>query len=415
MAYNASEQLITAPVSIRNLQDCFGLGSSDLGTIITTANINMWARFKPVKLATVGLITNAQRASVNHGIVMPEPVTGSSLTAGLIQDASANEWAYDKPVGTSASPFRLADFANTISQGYYHAATPPIQINYPKNGWTFMRGASSSRIFSINFELDPSDSAINLQASDFTEVLNLNEYKFVAYIQDIGMSASDFILVDGQISGDTIDFTIPSGTGSYNKNVWVCMYRFLSGRYELLPIPKGTHYSPDNMVLHIVDDASASGGGIPGNTTQEMFENVEFSPTLDGTYRTAWVSTDPGTGKWCMVSQGSLYVKMTLQNTSGSTSTVQRAHFQLDLNGQGMVSATTMYNSSKQAVTSVSIANNGTATIYLFFDGIFTGIGSDWTSSNKNSSWSMDFQRNGATLLGCDIYAMQGTDGWVER
>lgn len=78
MAYNAEEKLITAPVSIRNLQDCFGLGDADLGTIITNAAINMWARFKPVKLATVGLITDAQRASVNHGIIMPEPVTDSS-------------------------------------------------------------------------------------------------------------------------------------------------------------------------------------------------------------------------------------------------------------------------------------------------------------------------------------------------
>lgn len=415
MAYNAEEQLITAPVSIRNLQDCFGLGDADLGTIITNAAINMWARFKPVKLATVGLITDAQRASVNHGIIMPEPVTGSSLTGSLIQDASANVWTYERPTGTYSSPFRLADFANTISQGYFHGAVPPIQINYPKNGWTFMRGASSSRIFTINFELDPSDSAINLQAEDFTEVLDLNEYKFVAYIQDIGMGSSDFILVDGQISGDTIDFTIPSGTGSYNKKVSVCMYRYQSGRYELLPIPMGTHYDPSDMLLKIVDDASASGGGIPGNNTQEMFENVEFSPTLNGTYRTAWVTTDPGTGQWCMVSQGSLYVKMTLSNTSGSTSTVQRGHFQLDLNGLGPVSATTMYNASKSAVTSVQIANNGTATIYLFFDGIFTGIGSDWTSSNKNSSWSMDFTRNGATLLGCDIYAMKGTDGWTER
>ena len=145
------------------------------------------------------------------------------------------------------------------------------------------------------------------------------------------------------------------------------------------------------------------------------FENIEFCPTLDGTYRTAWVSTDAGTGKWCMVSQGSLFVKMTLANTSGSTSTVQRAHFQLALDVLEPVSAIRMYNSSKQQVQSVSIPNNGQVTIYLEYDGIFNGLGSDWTNSNKNTTWSMDFQRNGATLLGCDIYAMSGTDGWVER
>lgn len=419
MAYNASEQLITAPVSIRNLQDCFGLGSGDLGTIIATANINMWARFKPVKLATVGLITDAQRASVNHGITLPD-ITRGDISASNVMDAAANAatWGYDRPTGGASEPFRLADFANTISQGYFHGAHPFIEVNYPRNGWTFIKGGTS-RALMILFDTDPYDQAINLHASDFTGLMDLREFKFVAYIQDIGLFESDDYILgsDGEPTGTSISAVIPSTTGSYTKNVYLCMYRSVSGAStkEFFPLPMGTDYDPGALKVNIKDDASASGGGIPGGTTQEMFENIEFCPTLDGTYRTAWVSTDAGTGQWCMVSQGSLYVKMTLQNTSGSTSTVQRAHFQLDLNGQGMVSATTMYNSNKQAVTSVSIANNGTATIYLFFDAIFTGIGSDWTNSNKNNSWSMDFQRNGATLLGCDIYAMSGTDGWVER
>lgn len=419
MPYNNSERMIVAPVSIRDVQIATGCGDNDLGTLIANANINMWARFKPVKLATVGLITDAQRASVNHGITLPD-ITRGSITASNVMDAAANAatWGYDKPTGGASEPFRLADFANTISQGYYHGAHPFIEVNYPRGGWTFVKGGTS-RALIILFDTDPYDQAINLHASDFTGLMDLREFKFVAYIQDIGLFESDDYILDayGEPTGTSISAVIPSTTGSYTKNVYLCMYRSVSGdsTMEIFPLPMGTDYDPGALVVNIKDDASASGGGIPGGTTQEMFENIEFCPTLDGTYRTAWVSTDAGTGQWCMVSQGSLYVKMTLQNTSGSTSTVQRAHFQLDLNGQGMVSATTMYNSNKQAVTSVSIANNGTATIYLFFDAIFTGIGSDWTNSNKNSSWSMDFQRNGATLLGCDIYAMSGTDGWVER
>lgn len=419
MAYNASEQLITAPVSIRNLQDCFGLGSGDLGTIITTANINMWARFKPVKLATVGLITDAQRASVNHGITLPD-ITRGSITASNVMDAAANAatWGYDRPTGGASEPFRLADFANTISQGYYHGAHPFIEVNYPRGGWTFVKGGTS-RALMILFDTDPYDQAINLHASDFTGLMDLREFKFVAYIQDIGLFESyDYILnADGEPTGTSISAVIPSTTGSYVKNVYLCMYRSVSGgsTKEMFPLPMGNDYDPGALVVNIKDDASASGGGIPGGTTQEMFENIEFSPALNGTYRTAWVSTDAGTGQWCMVSQGSLFVKMTLANTSGSTSTVQRAHFQLALDNLEPASAIRMYNSSKQQVQSVSIPNNGQVTIYLEYDGIFNGLGSDWTNSNKNSSWSMDFQRNGATLLGCDIYAMSGTDGWVER
>lgn len=419
MPYNNNERMIVAPVSIRDVQIATGCGDNDLGTLITNANINMWARFKPVRYPSVGLITDAQRASVNHGITLPD-ITRGSITASNVMDAAANAatWGYDKPTGGASEPFRLADFANTISHGYYHGAHPFIEVNYPRGGWTFVKGGTS-RALIIFFDTDPYDPAINLHASDFTGLMDLREFKFVAYIQDIGLFESDDYILNayGEPTGTSISAVIPSTTGSYTKNVYLCMYRSVSGgsTMEIFPLPMGTDYDPGALKVNIKDDASAGGGGIPGGTTQEMFENVEFCPTLDGTYRTAWVSTDAGTGQWCIVSQGSLFVKMTLANTSGSTSTVQRAHFQLALDDLEPVSAIRMYNSSKQQVQSVSIPNNGQVTIYLEYDGIFNGLGSDWTNSNKNSSWSMDFQRNGATLLGCDIYAMSGTDGWVER
>lgn len=418
MPYNNSERMIVAPVSIRDVQIATGCGDNDLGTLITNANINMWARFKPVRYPSVGLITDAQRASVNHGISIPTPETGTSVTSQKVIDAAANygDWAYLKPTGGASQPFRLADFANTISQGYYHAAQPPIQLNYPRGGWTFIKGGTSKALV-MSFDLDPNDSAVNLQSYDFMGSLDLRQYKLITYVDGIGLfEADDFILdSEGEVSGSTIAVMIPSTTGSYSREAYVCMYRTNGNTKEFLPIMASDEYTPDNLTIYIKDDAEASGGGIPGADTQEMFNNVEFSSELNGTYRTAWVSTDNGTAEWCLVSQGSLYVKMTLKNTSGSTSTVQRAHFQLDLNGQGLVSATTMYNSSKSAVTSVQIANNGTATIYLFFDAIFSGLGSDWSTSNKNSSWSMDFVRNSATLFGGDIYAMSGTNGWVAR
>ena len=418
MPYNNSERMIVAPVSIRDVQIATGCGDNDLGTLITNANINMWARFKPVRYPSVGLITDAQRASVNHGISIPTPETGTSVTSQKVIDAAANygDWAYLKPTGGASQPFRLADFANTISQGYYHAAQPPIQLNYPRGGWTFIKGGTSKALV-MSFDLDPSDSAVNLQSYDFMGSLDLRQYKLITYVDGIGLfEADDFILdSEGEVSGSTIAVMIPSTTGSYSREAYVCMYRTNGNTKEFLPIMASDGYTPDNLTIYIKDDAEASGGGIPGADTQEMFNNVEFSSELNGTYRTAWVSTDNGTAEWCLVSQGSLYVKMTLKNTSGSTSTVQRAHFQLDLNGQGLVSSTTMYNSSKSAVTSVQIANNGTATIYLFFDAIFSGLGSDWSTSNKNSSWSMDFVRNSATLFGGDIYAMSGTNGWVAR
>ena len=239
-------------------------------------------------------------------------------------------------------------------------------------------------------------------------------------------ASDDPILDNDEIAGNTIAVTLPSGTGTYDCDVYICMYRFnnSTNRYEFQPLPKQGDYNPEYYTLHVIDDAQASGGGISGNDTEEMFNQVLFSyalgnPNDDSAYKTAWETTDNGTAKWCMRCNGSLYVKMTLTNTSTSTKNLQRSAFQLDLSGLGPVSATHLYDSSKaqRDTSGVNIAGNGgTATIYLEFDTIFPRIGGDWNSSNINSDWSMDMARAGATLFGGDIYAHKNsTQGWYQR
>lgn len=421
MSYSSG--IITAPVSIRDVQNALGVSSTDLGTLCTSGRINKFARYKPVRFASVAPITNANRRSVAQGLVLPSPVTGSSKTGALIRSACEGDWGYNLPLGGASSPYRLTDFANPenrTSYGYDHNAVPPIQVNYPRDGWQYVKGSGKNLL--IYVDLDPGDSATNLQSDDLTAAgINLNEWTLICYvdwpIQRI-YESDDTILNGGQISGNTIlinNLNVPSAYT--NVEVYICMYRMNGSTVEFQPLPKQGDFNPQVFYLDILDDAEASGGGVPGSDTEEMFKNVEFSYNLNGTYHYAWDCTDNGTALYCMKSLGSLYVKMNLRNTSGNTSTVQRGHFQLDLNGTGLVSATTMYNSSKQSVSSVSIPNNTTVTIYLFFDAIFNRLPSaEWNTSNKNSSWSMDFVRNGATLFGGDIYAMySGTEGWVTR
>ena len=420
-----SNGIITAPVTDSDLKTLFGVGNN-ISEWCNNGAINKFARYKSVPLAKRELLTNADRQSVAHGITIPDVVTSSSITGAAIEDAAGNDWEYHLPGGGANELYREADFCNCehpSSPGYYHDAVPPIQVVYPRDGWTFMRGSDSGRWLTIYIDLDPDDSAINLQSYDFVASgLNLNEWTLIAYVDSNYLStkifaSDDTILNDGEIAGNTISINIPSGTGSYDADVYICMYRFNNsiGRYEFLPLPKQGDYNPYVFTLHVVDDAQQSGGGVPGSTTEEMFQNVSFSYGLNGTYKTAWDCTDGGTGKWAMKSAGSLYVKMTLANTSNRSSTIDRSDFELDLNGLGAVTPTTLYNSNKQSVSSITIAAGGTATVYMFFDAIFTGL-SGWYQSGKNDNWSMDFARNGATLFGCDIYAYYSqTEGWTER
>lgn len=74
MSYDSTTRRIVAPVSIRDLQRCMGLTSTDLGTLIRTGNVNIWARYKPIPCLiqnsnnTPKPLTDQQRAEENFGM-----------------------------------------------------------------------------------------------------------------------------------------------------------------------------------------------------------------------------------------------------------------------------------------------------------------------------------------------------------
>ena len=415
-----SNGIITAPVSFVDVNHVLGTSHTDLGALCKDVNINKFARYKPIRSSVIGLLTEADRRAANHGIQVPDTSISSQKNLTAIQDAAGNDWEYVKPNGGSNSPYRLHDFGNTVSltgEGYYHNAVPPIQVNYPRNGWTYTRGSGNSRTFGIYIDLDPDDSTRNLQCADFVNSgLNLNEWTLIVgvdspYFSQKVFEASGPILDDGELGENAVFITIPSGSGSYTADIYVCLYREISNnRYEFMPLPKQGDYNPMVMKLHIKDDASASGGGIEG----DVFTETTASYSLNGTYRPLSDFTDGGNCKYALRSStGNLYMCLKLTNKSGSTKTINRSDFELALDNITSVPQK-LYNSSKSSVSSVTVNNNATVTVYLEWEAIFAQS-SDWNSSTKNSNWSFDLTRSGAYLVGSDMYVFKGTDGWVSR
>ena len=167
MAYNAATGVITAPVSIRDLQKCFLVilskttsgvttrkQSADLGTILSTIvgstvegwtvesriYMNMWAKYKPViKASIVRALTDAERASVNYGInnIPTWDNINKMATFWLLENHSSatnypecglkdEYWAYEIPQGTLTAPLRITDYAKSTTVGYYHNAQAPV-------------------------------------------------------------------------------------------------------------------------------------------------------------------------------------------------------------------------------------------------------------------------------------------------
>ena len=136
MSYNATTHIITAPVSIYDVQRALSHSSNDLGTLIRNGNINMWAKWKPIKAPVIGLITS-EIMRTTEGVYR----YGIKRNAGSIPlwnpstgELSHDVWTYDRPTGASASPYRLADFGNWdthANPGYYHNAPCPVRVAFP--------------------------------------------------------------------------------------------------------------------------------------------------------------------------------------------------------------------------------------------------------------------------------------------
>ena len=50
MAYDPVSAIISAPVSIYDVQQCFGSGRNDVGGLIANININKWAKYNNLDL-----------------------------------------------------------------------------------------------------------------------------------------------------------------------------------------------------------------------------------------------------------------------------------------------------------------------------------------------------------------------------
>lgn len=134
--------VISAPVEISDIQSAIGAtAGGDIGQLCTHVNINMWAKFKPVKSAQVDLIDTTPQLSgttwnesystpwwvycwntmnnpIKFGI---QPRTGSALNSLYsAYYAKGVEWQYYRPTGWQF-PYRALDFL-----GYNHKASRPI-------------------------------------------------------------------------------------------------------------------------------------------------------------------------------------------------------------------------------------------------------------------------------------------------
>ena len=138
---SVSNGIITAPVSIKDVQKVLGETSNDLATLCKSNNINMWAKYKPESYKAMIYMSDDNRKSNNYGIVnIPYYTQVVDMAKDVLANTMANAsnvstlelyldpWSYKKPTGGEDSPYRMYDFVKygDTSLGYLSTAPAPI-------------------------------------------------------------------------------------------------------------------------------------------------------------------------------------------------------------------------------------------------------------------------------------------------
>ena len=80
MGYNTTTGVISAPVSIADVQQALGDASNDLATLCTSNKINKWSFYKPVISSKLFDLTDVDIERADSGFQFSEYTTETQLT-----------------------------------------------------------------------------------------------------------------------------------------------------------------------------------------------------------------------------------------------------------------------------------------------------------------------------------------------
>lgn len=142
--------------------NAIGASSRKWSVLCKHSNIKKWSKWKPVSFNKVTPITAGELKDINYGLTPPDPTTDY---ASIVD----TKWTYEKPTGTSTSPFRIGDFRN-----YYHnagaiaSAEQNVKIN---------KATNTTKMFGLALNTGENDYQIGL--NDFGGVIGNYYYGIV--------------------------------------------------------------------------------------------------------------------------------------------------------------------------------------------------------------------------------------------
>jgi hypothetical protein len=227
---------ISAPVVMpQDIAAILGIPGTDLGDLCTSGAINMWAKYKPIEYNKKSMLTLAERASRNFGIINIPTWSNINKMANFwfgIDTSSTNApdigiqpiyWGYQRPSGYK----RLSDFSeypvSSSRYGYFHEAE--AQIGRSMYGEYTIDSQGNLRIIFNHGALDA--RTIRLDELTYpTAGFNVGNMYFGCLLRKVGQN--DFYAVTGPKISD-----VPS----YGAYVDISgLTTAFNGEYEIFPM-----------------------------------------------------------------------------------------------------------------------------------------------------------------------------------
>lgn len=192
---SVSNGIITAPVSIKDVQEVLGETSNDLATLCKSSNINMWAKYKPVSNNSYFVDIKANwRGKYENANIEYSTVSSINLIKNLYS-STGDSFSYTK-VG---SPYRLADF-----NGYNHNVSAPV------SGFAMSKNPTNNSVSGACMYGLSSTSEDNITMSDLLDIGDTEYYFGIALYNTKGLV---YCRTASSGGGYTVEFkNIASGT-----------------------------------------------------------------------------------------------------------------------------------------------------------------------------------------------------------
>ena len=142
----------------------------DLGRLCTHANINKWAKYKPIHHSGLQILSESARTDrQGDGEYYGVMIRMDSMDMSSLHNVT---FAYNRPKGGASSPYRLSDFINEAgTAGYNHLAKPSVYGSVawqPQDKQLYLDGGASSDDIQVTFGTNTDDTL----SIDFASLLD---------------------------------------------------------------------------------------------------------------------------------------------------------------------------------------------------------------------------------------------------